>query len=320
VDEILEAAREGKPRENGLTIASDSLDSIDPGLLEQSAEYIDFVKIGLSLPLMVERSWLHERIQHYHDLGVKVMSGGTLIEVAVQKGIVSKVLDGLGELEFDVVGVSEGAGALPSKAKQMIASKVSELSKEWIYELGMKDTSSKLVADTVSKIQEALELKSHRVIVDVPNTGMRPRGDDDQREGAWGVLNELAGTFGPPNLIFETQEMQQLSALVLEFGPTVNLAGVPVNQALVLEMQRLGLTVDTLGLSRHLQNFEGPPAAKFVYHLIRTEHPIDQTTLCLRSGMPRRTVQASLSTLIEAGLVREVSDSSDLRRHRYTMR
>ena len=165
-----------------------------------------------------------------------------------------------------------------------------------------------------------MNLKSHRVIVKVPKTGTGAGGSDTQREGTWDVLNEVAGTFGPPSLIFEAQEMRQLSVLVLEFGPTVNLAGVPLNEALVLEMHRLGLTVETLGLSRPLQSFEGPPAVKFVYHLVRTEHPIDQATLCLRSGLPRRTVQAALSTLVESRLVREVSDSSDLRRRSYTMR
>lgn len=320
VDEVLEAARGGKPRENGITIASDPLDSIDRGLLEQSADYIDFVKIGLSLPLMVERSWLLERIHHYHDLGVKVMSGGTLMEVAVQKGIVPQVLGGLGELEFDVVEVSELAGALSFETKQMIASKASELSMEWVYELGRRDKPSMSAGDAVSKIQEALELKSHRVIVEVPKAGIGGVGGYAQREGNWDVLDEVAGTFGPPNLIFETRDMQQVSVLVLEFGPTVNLAGVPLNETLVLEMQRLGLTVETLGLSRPLQSFEGSPATKFIYHLIRTEHPIDQTTLCLRSGLPRRTVQAALSALVDGGVVREVSDASDLRRHRYTMK
>jgi len=320
VDEILEAAREGKPRENGITIASDSLNSSDLGLLEQSADYIDIVKIGLSLPLMVERSWLLERVHHYHDLGVKVMSGGTLVEVAVQKGIVPQVLDGLGELEFDLVEVSELAGELSLQTKQMIASKASELSMEWVYEVGRRDRPLVSAGETISKIQEALNLKSHRVIIKVPKVGTGAGGGDTQREGTWDVLNEVAGTFGPPSLIFEAQEMRQLSVLVLEFGPTVNLAGVPLNEALVLEMHRLGLTVETLGLSRPLQSFEGPPAVKFVYHLVRTEHPIDQATLCLRSGLPRRTVQAALSTLVESRLVREVSDSSDLRRRSYTMR
>ena len=100
----------------------------------------------------------------------------------------------------------------------------------------------------------------------------------------------------------------------------MNLAGVPVDEVLVLEMQRLGLTVETLGLSRPLQSFDGSPAAKFIYHLIRTEHPIDQATLRLRSGLPRRTIQAALSSLVERGLVREVPDASDLRKHRYTVK
>jgi len=85
-------------------------------------------------------------------------------------------------------------------------------------------------------------------------------------------------------------------------------------------MQRLGLTIETLGVSPPVQNVQGSPAAKFVYHLIKLEHPIDQPTLIQRSGLPKRTLQAALSYLVDSGLVREVSDMSDLRRHKYTPR
>jgi len=185
---------------------------------------------------------------------------------------------------------------------------------EYVLEVGSRDRSTASASRMVSRIQQAFELKSRRVVVKIPQ-------ETDGAGGIrWDVLNEVAGAFGPPNLVFETPQMHQLTALILEFGPTVNLAGVTLNEALVLEMQRLGLTAETLGLSRALQSFEGSPAAKFVYHLIKTEHPIDQTTLGLRSGLPRRTVQAALSSLVGSGLIREVADMSDLRKRRYTLK
>ena len=143
---------------------------------------------------------------------------------------------------------------------------------------------------------------------------------NSQGEVIWDTLNEIVGRFGPPNVVFEAPLESQRSALTLEFGPNVNLASVPVDEVLVLEMQRLGLTTETLGVSPPVQNVQGSPAAKFVYHLIKQEHPIDQPTLIQRSGLPKRTLQAALSYLVERGLVREVSDMSDLRRHKYTIK
>src|SRR5437870_3019331 len=210
LDELITATRSSKPRDTGLTIASDSFSPIEDEVLEQTAEYIDFVKFGLSTPLLIEKSKLLERVSRYHALGLSVVSGGTLIEIA--------------------------------------------------------------------------------------------------------------GRFGPPNLIFKATQTSQRTGLILEFGPAVNLAGVPVNEILTLEMQRLGLTPETLGLSRPVEDDAGSPASKFVYHLIKSEHPIDQTTLILRSGLPKRTVQGALSYLVNKGLVRVVSESSDMRKHKFTLR
>ena len=320
VDDVLGTAREGKPRENGITVASDLLRSVDSGLLEQIAEYIDVVKIGLGAPLVLERSRLLERIHRYHDLGIRVMCGGTSVEVAVQKGVVPQVLEGLRALGFDMIEVSEHAGKIPLEAKREIASSIAKLSMEYIFEVGSRDRPATSADSTIPRIREAFELKSRRVVVEVPQEDRRTVREDARGEIRWDVLDEVVGAFGPPNLIFETGRMGQLTALILEFGLTVNLAGVPLDDVLILEMERLGLTTETLGLSRPLQSFEGSPAAKFIYHLIRSEHPIDQATLGLRSGLPRRTVQAALNSLVGNGLVREVSDAADLRRHRYTIR
>jgi hypothetical protein len=209
---------------------------------------------------------------------------------------------------------------MPLETKEKIVNEISELSMEYVFEVGSRDASEASGSRIVSRIRQAFELKSRRVVVKVPLESEGAGGYSSRTGIRWDVLNEVAGAFGPPNLVFETQRMQQLTALILEFGPTVNLAGVSLDEALVLEMQRLGLTAETLGLSRAIQSFEGSPSAKFVYHLIKAEHPIDQATLELRSGLPRRTIQAALSSLVSSGLVREISDMSDLRRHRYTIK
>lgn len=315
LDEVIETEREGKPRETGITMVTDLVGALDDALLEQNGDYVDYVKIGMSAPLLMERSRLLERVRRYHDFGIKVLCGGTLSEIAVQKGVTAEILEGLSALEFDAVEVSEHAGRIPMETKRKMADNLSSLSLEGIFQVDWQPGQSS--AAIASSIRECFELNSKRVVLSVPTEGEVAKG---LKAGiAWDMLNEIVGAFGPPSIIFQDREMSRLTSLILEFGPKVNLAGLSLNEALVLEMQRLGLTTETLGLSRSRQSFEGSPAEKFVFHLVRAEHPIDQATLALRSGLPRRTIQAAVSGLIQAGVVREIADSTDMRKHRYTV-
>jgi len=312
-------SREGKPRDKGITIATDLFAAIERYSLEESSEYVDYAKIGLSLPLILERPKLVERIRFFHDLGIKVCSGGTLIQVALTKQILPIVLDKLRSLGFDAVELSESASTIAYETKEGILESISKLSMEFFVEVGNKDSRrSSSTEYLISKIEEAFKLKSRKVIVEAGENGRGVGFFNQQGEISWDILNEIVGRFGPPNLVFEAPQASQRCALILEFGPNVNIASVPLNEILPLEMQRLGLTTETLGLSPSVQSVDGSPAAKFVYYLIKTEHPIDQITLTQRSGLPKRTLQAALSYLVEKGLVRQVTDMSDLRRHKYT--
>ena len=311
--------REGKPRDKGLTLVTDKFEIINRDLFEQAAEFVDYVKIGQSLPLVLDRAKIIERIRYYHDLGIKILSGGTLIQVAYKKHVATQTLEKLKSLGFDAVEISESATDIPREAKDAIVETIQKLSMDYIFEVGKKDTRRPSPQSyLISKIEEAFELKSQKVVIEAGETGAGVGIYNTQGEIAWDSLNEIVGRFGPPNLIFEAPLAAQRSALILEFGPNVNLASVPASDILQLEMQRLGLTTETLGVSPPVQSVQGSPASKFVYHLIKTEHPIDQPTLIQRSGLPKRTLQAALSYLVEKGLVREVSDMSDLRRHKYS--
>ena len=106
-------SREGKPRDKGLTFAVDDLKLLDRDYFLQTAEYIDWIKIGQSLPLLLDRSKLIERIRFFHDSGMKVQSGGTLVQVAYKKKILPQVLERLRALGFDTVEISESATDIP---------------------------------------------------------------------------------------------------------------------------------------------------------------------------------------------------------------
>ena len=288
--------------------------------MDQAAEFTDYVKIGLSIPLIADRSRLLERIRSYHDMGIGVMSGGTLLQVAVKKGLVLEILERLRSLNFDMVEISESPVEIPLETKREIIEKVSSMSMDYIFEVGKKDASSNSIQHIISKAEEATELKARKIIIEAGETGSGV-GIYDQNGGiSWESLNELVGRFGPPKLVFEAPKKSQRTALILEFGPSVNLASVPFDEIILLEMERLGLTTETLGLAPSAHSLRGSPASKFVFHLIKSEHPIDQASLIQRSGLPKRTIQSALSYLVDQGLVREISDLSDMRKHKYTPR
>src|SRR2546430_407992 len=130
LDELITATRSSKPRDTGLTIASDSFSPIEDEVFEQIAEYIDFVKFGLSTPLLIEKSKLLERVSRYHDLGISVVGGGTLIEIAVQRGITLQMLERLRALGFDMIEISESAGGKTFGKKGQIFGGNSKVSDE----------------------------------------------------------------------------------------------------------------------------------------------------------------------------------------------
>jgi hypothetical protein len=216
------------------------------------------------------------------------------------------------------VEISDSAGQIQAEEKRRILKEISRLSLDYIFEVSLQSSPSAAFSiSAISRVREAFELKSNRVIVNL--VGHKNFGQNAYEEIPWDPVNEIAGRFGPPSLIFKTSRHSHRTALILEFGPSVNLAGIPVDMVHSLEMQRLGFATETFGLSRPVQNVEGSPAAKFIYHLIRSEHPVDQTSLIMRSGLPKRTVQGALRYLVNGGFVRMISEASDLRRHKYAL-
>ena len=69
----------------------------------------------------------------------------------------------------------------------------------------------------------------------------------------------------------------------------------------------------------NFKNILGGPSVKFIYFLIKSFHPIDQTELMLISELPRRTIQASISELKLQGVIFEILDPKDARKKIYEL-
>ena len=76
-------------------------------------------------------------------------------------------MEKLRSVGFDVVEISESAGDMTNEAKQEILNSISKLSMDYIFEVGRKDPKHPLsTAYMISKIQEAFELKSKKVVIE----------------------------------------------------------------------------------------------------------------------------------------------------------
>lgn len=69
----------------------------------------------------------------------------------------------------------------------------------------------------------------------------------------------------------------------------------------------------------NLRNISGGPSVKFIYFILKSLHPIDQTELMRISELPRRTVQASISQLKRQGVIFEILDPKDARKKIYEL-
>ena len=63
----------------------------------------------------------------------------------------------------------------------------------------------------------------------------------------------------------------------------------------------------------------GGPATKFVYFIIKSHHPVDQTELIRLTDLPRRTIQGVIEDLKCQGLIAESSGTDDARKKVYDL-
>ena len=113
-------------------------------------------------------------------------------------------------------------------------------------------------------------------------------------------------------------EKQQIE-FVIRLGNEVNLGNVDIRSVAALETQKRGLRGDTFGIFRDSSNVSGAPATKFIHYVISNHGPMDQNSVIQVTGLKRKTVQSSIKTLLENGLIKETVDRNDLRKKIYTL-
>ena len=309
-----------RPRKVGLTHV---LDRLQPGGLEDLrplAPYMDIVKIGWGLPLLLSRDKLRERIRYFHDIGVEVSTGGTLLEYSVVRDRSAALLDEARELGFDLVEISDGIIDLARSQIERLARDAARRGLDVLIEVGKKNPQNQLsLRETLDRIEHARSLKPRKVILESRESGRGVGIYDGEGGIKWDWVRTILSDHPLEELIFEAPQETQQIALLMELGQETNLGNVGLNSVAPLASQRLGLRGDTFGALRSSRSVKGPPATKFLYFLLETYRGLDQSELVRLSRLPRRTVQSALVELRRQGLVREGVSLVDSRRREYRL-
>jgi len=309
-----------RPRHNGITHVLDRLQALNAEELAYLAPYFDVAKIGWGLPLLLSREKVRQRVKSYHDAGVQVSTGGTLLEYAVVHDRVAQMMDEARELGFDVIEISSGIIELSSNQIEHLAEQVRQRSLGLLIEVGKKDPQHQLsLKETNTQIAHARTLKPWRVIIESRESGRGVGIYDTDGAIKWDWVRSILAENPAEELLFEAPLETQQIQLLREVGAEANLGNVALSSVAPLASERLGLRGDTFGTIRHSRNVRGPPAAKFLYFLLETYRGLDQTQLAHMSRLPRRTVQSALESLRRQGLVQEAISLHDSRRREYRL-
>ena len=308
-----------KPRNEGRTYIIDKLEGLDKENLEVLAPFVDAVKIYGVLPLLISEEILKKKIKFYHDHNIKVSTGSTISEYMVSENVFEKFAEESANMGFDIIEIGENNTHLNFEQKRKLTESVlaKELDVQW--KVGKKDPRHQLPLDvTLAKIEEAVKLGSDKVVLEA-NEGINVGIYDEKGVIRWNFVGALTAKFPPSTFIFEAPLESQQSALIAEFGQRVNLAEVRIEAASAVESQRRGFpTKSAFSVSNLSKNPEGSPAAKFVYFVMKSKHPIDQVELMNMTNLPRRTVQSAVEELKSQGLIIERSSLDDARKKLYT--
>ncbi len=316
----VEIPQVARPRQSGITSVLDRLAPIDHAQIDYLAPYIDIVKIGWGLPLLLRRAKVKERVQQYQAAGIEVSTGGTILEYAGVHDRVPQFLDEARELGFDIVEISSGIIELSATQIERLAAQIEKRNLEYTIEVGKKDPQHQLsLKETIAQIGHARSLHPRRVILESRESGRGVGIYDSDGAIKWDWVRSILAEHPREELIFEAPlEFQQVQ-LLRELGVDVNLGNVAFASVAPLASERLGLRGETFGAIRHAKAVKGPPAAKFLYFLLETYRALDQSQLAQMSRLPRRTVQSALESLRQQGLVQESISLHDSRRREYRL-
>lgn len=242
--------RSEKPRTSGITMILDKGMGIRETMdfVETAASYVDVVKFSFGTSAFYSKDVCVTKIKVLKEHDIKVMPGGTFLEVAVWKDKYLEYLKRAIDLGFDAIEVSDGTISMDAETRHMAISKALEAGLVVFSEVGKKDPVEELSTSEMQDIiARDLESGSFKVIVEAREAG---KGvgifDKDGKVKEDEVTEIVTGVQDPGSLLWEAPIKNQQQYLIMRMGTNVNLGNIPPGDILALEALRQGLRGDTL--------------------------------------------------------------------------
>lgn len=310
-----------KPRLEGITSIIDKLQPLNIENFKNIVSYVDSVKIPQSCFLLYSPTELERRIKFYHEHNISVAIDSKITDYALANNNFNEYIRELLSFGFNILEVE-----INVNNNFYDNQKISDIANSFDLELQWKFNQKKLGNDIYNenifeKIKQLLQVSKTKIILELDqkvNINIFNKNTD------WRFISSLISTYSQSNFIFETDIESLQINLISKFGERVNLGLIDPFHVGLIEWARrkvyskLDESFDKQSTS-NFRNISGGPSVKFIYFIIKSIHPIDQTELMRISELPRRTVQASISELKRQGVIFEILDPNDARKKIYEL-
>ena len=237
-------ARDQKPRQRGLTVASDRGLSLEQAksIIETTGDILDHIKCPDHVGNMWRwpAEWIKRKNDYYAGVGIHTLPGGIPFEVAVVQGKVPQFMARVAELGFRGVEVSEDSlDPLPQGERVAAIRCGIDCGLEVFTELGKKNPESPL--DPVEAVEMAhrdLDAGAILVVIEKSDVALCIRNKSD-------ALHRMVEGVGKDKIIVEcgpgADKFEIAQWLMKEFGTDINLENIDADEAPVVEAMRHGL-------------------------------------------------------------------------------
>jgi phosphosulfolactate synthase len=312
-----------KPRLEGITSIIDKLQPLNIENFKNIVSYVDSVKIPQSCFLLYSPSELERRIKFYHEHNISVAIDSKITDYALTNNTLNEYLRELLSFGFNIIEVEVNMNNNIDENQKMIdISNSFNIELQWKF--NKKNSGNNIYNENIfEKIQELLKISKTKIILEIDQ---KVDLNIFNKNTNWRFISSLISTYSQSNFIFETDIESLQINLIAKFGERVNLGLIDPFQVGLIEWARrkdyskLENSVDKQTTASIFPNILGGPSIKFIYFIIKSLHPIDQTELMRISELPRRTVQASISELKRQGVIFEILDPKDARKKIYELR
>lgn len=311
-----------KPRNEGITAIIDKIQPLDIENFKNIVSFVDYVKIPQSCLLLYSPSELERRIKFYHEHNILVSIDSKSTEYAISNDSLDEYLCELLSFKFDILEIEVKVDNNIEENKK-IADIVKPFNFELQWKFNKKSLGNNIYNDKIlERVGELLKISKTKIILDIDR-----QFDLDifTKSTNWKFISSLLTTYSQKNFIFETPIDSLQIHLIAKLGERVNLGLIDPFQVGLIEWTRrkyYSKLEMALGKQQNIPTFKnitGGPSVKFIYFIIKSIHPIDQTELMRVSELPRRTIQASISELKRQGVIIENLDPKDSRKRIYDL-